>query len=94
MLALYQLFFFFGKRSACIFLRPTGATVRTFGIIFFFLSWASQNAPTGHEPHKYRFLFGKSTISEMHVLVFSVLIDQSGKISENRPAMAREDTER
>ena len=30
----------------------------------------------------------------MHVLLSSVLIDESGKISENRPAMAREDTER
>ena len=60
----------------------------------FFLSRGSQKAPDHVRTRKSRFLIGKATISEMHVLVFSVLIEQSGKISENRPAMAREDTQR
>ena len=60
----------------------------------FFLSSGSQKAPDHPQTRKSRFLIGKSTISERHVLVFSILIEKSGKISENRPEMAREDTQR
>ena len=77
----------FGAVQKCVNL------VNTFGFFFFSLQ-GSQKAPDHPWTRKSHFLIGKSIISEMHVLVFSVLIEQSGKISENRPAMAREDTER
>ena len=67
--------------------------VGTFGFSLFVLSGGSQRAPNHARIRKSRFLIGKSTISEIHVLLSSVLIDETCKISENRPEMAREVTE-
>ena len=57
-------------------------------VFSFFLSRGSQKAPDHPQTRKSRFLIGKSTILQMHVLLSSVIIDETGKISKNRPEMA------
>ena len=52
-LTLRQMFFFGRRKVLALFFRPIGATVRTFGIVFFFLTGASQNAPSGHDPYNF-----------------------------------------
>ena len=84
---------FFIEKNAALRGFFFSAAIGTFGFLFFFLSCGSQKAPDHARTRKSHFLFGKSTISEMHVLLSSVLIDEFSKISENRPEMAREDTE-
>ena len=67
--------------------------VRTFKKIWkLFLSGASQSAPSGHDPQKYRLLIEKSTISSKKTLRLSRFIKNSTKITKNRPEMDMEIT--
>ena len=50
-----------------------------------------ERQPKKRKPANYKL---KMTILQTHVLLSSVSIDETCKISENRPEMAREDTQR
>ena len=81
------------KKRSCLCAAFFRRGYRNIWFSLYFLPCGSQRAPDHERTRKSRFLIGKSTISEMHVLLSSVFIDESGKISENRPEMAREVTQ-
>ena len=76
-----------------LFFSPDRRDCKYIWFSVFFLSRGSQKAPDHPQTRKSHFLIGKSTILQMHVLLSSVSIDETCKISENRSEMAREDTE-
>ena len=62
-------------------------------VIPFFLSRGSQKAPDQIRTRQSRFLIGKWTISYKKFIFSLELICESGKISKNRPEMARDITQ-